>query len=79
MSPQYSLTKHDGMRILQAFGSSLAAYIITFLLQLIPNVNFGQYSVLVMIALVPLLHAAQRFFEGSPADTTVTPPSPSTL
>lgn len=63
-SPKYSLNKQDLMKIGKGALMALGGVLVTYLLQVIPNVDFGQYTpVVVGIASVGL-NALSKYFAG---------------
>ena len=68
-SALYHLYKHDLIRVGQVFLHGILAAAIVQAIQLLPNLSFGPYTPLIMVAVMPVLQAIQRAFEGKPAPT----------
>ncbi len=60
---QYYLTRHDMMRVGQVFLHAVGCALLVEAVQIIPNVNFGTYTPIIMALLLPVLQAAQRAAE----------------
>jgi len=63
-SPKYQLNKQDGLKILKGAGYALGGALCTYLLSEIPNVDFGQYTAVVVSVMSILLNAGVKFFKG---------------
>lgn len=64
MSERFSLNKEDILKISTGAGIALAGALLTYLAELIPNVDFGQYSELVAAILMILINAGRKFLAG---------------
>ena len=63
-SQKYQLNKEDGLKILKGAGFAMGGALCTYLLAEIPNVDFGNYTVIVSSVLSILLNAGVKFFKG---------------
>lgn len=64
MSAKYTLNKEDGKKILTGAGIALAGALLTYLADLIPNVDFGSYSELVVAISAILINAGRKWLAG---------------
>jgi hypothetical protein len=60
-SKKYSLNKEDLIKILKGFLIAILGAIITFLADLIPQVEFGVYTAIVVAISSTLINAARKF------------------
>ena len=63
-SPKYKLNAQDGKKILKGLGIAVGGTAAVFLLDLLPQVDWGQYAYLVIPMASVLLNAAIKFFQG---------------
>ncbi|MEW6126721.1 MAG: hypothetical protein AB1757_06760 [Acidobacteriota bacterium] len=61
MSPRFTLNKQDAKKILKGAAIAAGGAIATYLLQELPNVNFGQYTPLIVALASVLLNALLKF------------------
>lgn len=61
---KYELNKKDLLKILKGAGIAGGGAVVAFLIQLLPNVNWGSYAYLVVPVGGVLLNAALKFFNG---------------
>jgi len=76
---QYYLTKHDLGRVGWVLLHAFLSFAIVEAIQLLPQINFGIYGPVIMLALMPLLQAAQRANEPvvpAPLPPMPVPPAP---
>jgi hypothetical protein len=64
MSKKYSLNKTDLISIAKGGCLAIGGVILSYLVELIPNVDFGANSELVAAVLAILLNFARKFLEG---------------
>lgn len=64
MSAKYTLNKEDGKKILTGAGIALAGALLTYLADLIPNVDFGSYSELIVAISAILINAGRKWLAG---------------
>lgn len=64
MSEKFKLNKEDGLKILKGAGIALAGALLTFLAELLPNIDFGQYTLVVAPILSILINAGLKFIKG---------------
>lgn len=64
MSDKYTLNKQDGIRILRGAGYAIGGALVTFLLAELPNIDFGQYTIVIVPIMSVLLNAGVKFFKG---------------
>jgi hypothetical protein len=72
-SPSYTLNQHDLATIGWGLLALIGATILTFLISLLPNISFGPYTPLVVIALTPILHAGIQFIKANDANNPAKP------
>jgi hypothetical protein len=63
-SPRFSLNTLDYKSILRGAAVALAAALLTYLAELIPNVDFGEYTAVVVALSGILINAARKFLGG---------------
>jgi len=64
MSEKYSLNKTDLIAIAKGAGLAAGGVVVTYLIELIPNVDFGSNGELVAAVLAVILNFARKFLEG---------------
>lgn len=64
MSAKYTLNKEDGKKILTGAGIALAGALLTYFADLIPNVDFGSYSELMVAISAILINAGRKWLAG---------------
>lgn len=63
-SQKYNLNKADGFKILKGAVIVICGSFLTYLAGIVPNVNFGEQTVLVAGVLMILINAGLKFFAG---------------
>lgn len=63
-SKQFSLNKEDGLKILKGAGIALAGALLTYLADLIPSIDFGAYTPIVVSMSSILINAILKFISG---------------
>jgi hypothetical protein len=63
-SKTYSLNKEDGLKILRGAGYAMGGVLCTYILELLPFIDFGTYTMLVVGIMSTLLNAGVKFFKG---------------
>lgn len=61
MSAKYQLNKEDGKKILVGAGVAVGGALLTYLADLIPNVDFGVYTPIVVSIASVLINAGRKF------------------
>ncbi len=64
MSPKFSLNQEDLVKILKGAGIAMGGALLTYLLQVVPNINFGVYTPGVVALLSILINAGLKFVQG---------------
>lgn len=64
MSPRYSLNAVDAQKIGKGFLIAIGGAGVTYLLNLLPNIDFGQWNFLILPLASTGLNAALKFFEN---------------
>jgi len=64
-SPKYKLNKEDAKKILKGLGIAVGGTVVVFLLDLTPQIDWGQYTYIVIPVASVLLNAALKFFKGN--------------
>jgi hypothetical protein len=60
-SKKYSFNKEDGQKILKGAGIALGGALLTYLLTIVGDVDFGQYTPMVVGVLSILINAGLKF------------------
>lgn len=63
-STKYSLNKQDALKIGKGAVIAISGALLTYALQLITEVNFGKYTVVVVPVLSILINAGLKFIKG---------------
>ena len=63
-SQKYQLNKQDGLKILRGAGYAVGGALCTYLLAEISNVDFGEYTAIVVSVMSVLLNAGVKYFRG---------------
>jgi len=63
-SAKYKLNKHDLMKLTKGAGVAMGGALVTYLLQLLPNVDFGEYTVVVVGVLSIGLNSLRKLLAG---------------
>lgn len=63
-SAKYTLNKNDVMKILKGAGIALGGAALTYLLQILPDIDFGNYTPAVVALLSILINAGLKFING---------------
>lgn len=64
MSKQFRLNKEDGLKIAKGAGIAVGGALLTYIAQLIPNVDFGAYSALCVAIFSILINAGIKFLQN---------------
>ena len=64
-SQKYQLNKEDSIKILRGAGYAVGGALCTYLLSVIPSIDFGQYTLLVASMCSILLNAGVKYFSGT--------------
>ena len=64
MSEKFKLNKEDGLKILKGAGIALAGALLTYLAEILPKVDFGNYTLIVAPIISILINAGLKFFKG---------------
>ena len=64
MSPKYSLSREDGKKILTGALVALAGALLTYLAEVLTQINFGEWTPLVVSISSVLINAARKFLQG---------------
>lgn len=64
MSEQFSLNKEDGLKIAKGAGIAVTGALLTYLAGVLPDVNFGQYQMVLFPLFSTLVHTGLKYFEG---------------
>ncbi len=63
-SKKFALNKEDGQAILRGALVAIAGALVTYLIELLPNVDFGEYTPMVVSILSILLNAGRKWITG---------------
>lgn len=64
MSNRFQLNREDGKKILVGAGIAAGGALLTYLLEILPNVDFGELTPVVVAVLSILINAGRKFLEG---------------
>jgi len=64
MSKKYNVNKQDGKKILVGAGIAISGALLTYLANLIPNINFGDFTPVVVAIFSILINAGRKFIEN---------------
>lgn len=64
MSDKFRLNKEDSLKILKGAGIALAGALLTYLAEILPKVDFGNYTLIVAPIISILINAGLKFFKG---------------
>ena len=64
MSIRYNVNKEDGKKILVGAGIATGGALLTYLATLIPNINFGEFTPVVVAIFSILINAGRKFLEN---------------
>jgi len=63
-SEKYKLNKEDGKKILIGAGVAIAGAVLTYITEVIPNVDFGSYTPVVVALFSILANAVRKLIVG---------------
>jgi len=64
MSEKYTFNKEDGLKIAKGAGIAVGGALLVYLAEILPNVDFGQYTLILAPVLSILINAGLKFFQG---------------
>lgn len=64
MSEKFRLNKEDGIKILTGSGIAMGGALLTYLLEILPNINFGEFTPVAVAVFSILINAGRKFLEG---------------
>jgi len=64
MSEKYTLNKEDGLKIAKGAGIAVGGAVLVYLAEVLPKVDFGEYTPIVVAILSILINAGIKFFKG---------------
>lgn len=64
MSDKFTLSKEDGLKILKGAGIALGGALLTYLAEVLPHVDFGDYTLVIAPIISILINAGLKFFQG---------------
>ena len=64
MSERFRYNKEDGLKILKGAGIAMGGALLTFLLEVLPKVDFGEYTLIVVPILSILINSGLKFVAG---------------
>ena len=64
MSKKFSFNKEDGLKIAKGAGIAVSGALLTYLIEVLPNVNFGEYTLILAPILSILINAGLKFISG---------------
>ena len=63
-SNRFSLNKEDALKILKGASIAIGGALLTYLLEILPKVDFGQYTLIVAPIISILINAGLKFISG---------------
>jgi hypothetical protein len=72
MSPRFSLSKQDAGKIAKGAGIAAGGAVLTYLLSELPNIDFGQYTPIVVALLSIIINASLKFIQEHRSEIEVT-------
>lgn len=60
-----TLNKEDGLKILKGAGIAAGGAVATYLLQILPNVDLGEYTAVIVAIASILINAGLKFIRGN--------------
>lgn len=63
-SARFTLNKEDGQKILKGASIALGGALLTYLLEIIPEIDFGSYTPTVVAVASILINAGLKFIAG---------------
>jgi hypothetical protein len=73
MSQRFTLNKQDLLKVGKGALIAGSGALLTYLLGQLPNVDFGQYTPIIVSVLSIAINAALKFIEGQKTPVVVTP------
>jgi hypothetical protein len=64
MSAKFTLNKEDGIKILKGAGIALSGALLTYLAEILPNIDFGNYTLIIAPIVSILINAGLKFIKG---------------
>ncbi len=64
MSEKFRLNKEDGLKIAKGACIALGGALLTYLAEILPNVDFGNYTLVIAPIVSILINAGLKFFSG---------------
>jgi hypothetical protein len=64
-SPKYKLNKEDGLKILTGLGIAVGGAVLTYLAELIPDVDFGSMTPVVVALSSVLINAGRKWLKNN--------------
>jgi len=64
MSVKYTFNKEDGKKILVGAGIAVGGALLTYLANLLPNLEFGEFTPVVVAIFSILINAGRKFIEN---------------
>lgn len=63
-SKKFALNAQDFKSVIITLGLTVASFVLAQLIELLPSIDFGQHGEIVVIVLMTILKAGQKYFEG---------------
>lgn len=63
-SEKFTLNKEDGLKIAKGAGIAIGGALLTYLLEVLPSIDFGNYTLILAPVLSILINAGLKFFSG---------------
>ena len=63
-SPKYKLNKKDGLKIAKGAGLAAGGAVVVFLVEILPNVDFGELTYMIIPIVSIILNSALKFVKN---------------
>lgn len=64
MSKRFRLNKEDSIKILTGSGIAMGGALLTYILEILPSIDFGEFTPVVVAVFSILINAGRKFLEG---------------
>ena len=64
-SKKYTLNKKDGKKIAKGAGIAMGGALLAYALQVLPQVDFGEYQMFAAVLSMVLVNVSRKYFEGN--------------
>jgi hypothetical protein len=64
MSTRFTLNREDGKKILVGASIATGGALLAYLLEVLPNIDFGEFTPVIVAVFSILINAGRKFLEG---------------